>query len=281
VEVWALDPAEDHVAAINRDGLKLTGAVTCTGAVSARTRAQEIPDCPLVIIATKGTVTEAACAQAAPLLAGATVCSVQNGIGNEEVIAGYAPRVIRGVTLPAGRLTAPGVIEIVGPGPTWLGPFEPRPAPEGDITRLAEMLNAGGLHTTACADARPPQWTKLLFNAAVNPLCALTGMTHGQLIADPPMRALASQIISEGKAVAAASMITLEDDPEPLIDHAGRANHGHRPSMLQDVAARRATEIDTLNGGIVREGEAHGVATPVNALMRTLIREIERGWPPA
>jgi 2-dehydropantoate 2-reductase len=276
--VWALDPAQEHVTAINRDGLRLTGAVQLTGELAARTRAEEIPECSLVIVTTKGTMTEAACAQAAPLLGGATVCSLQNGIGNEEIIARYAPRVIRGVTLPAGRLSGPGVVEIAGLGPTWIGPFEPQPAPEGDIRRLAEMLNAAGLEAIACADARGPQWTKLLFNAAVNPLCALTGMTHGQLIDDPPTRALASQIVAEGTAVAAACDIALEDDPEALIDSAGRANHGHRPSMLQDVAARRATEIDTLNGGIVREGAAHGVATPINALMVTLILSVERGW---
>jgi 2-dehydropantoate 2-reductase len=277
--VWALDPAEDHVAAINRDGLRLTGAIELTGRLTARTRAEDIPACALAIVATKGTVTETACAQAAGLLAGASVCSVQNGIGNEEVIARYASRgVMRGVTLPAGRVTAPGVVEIVGPGPTWLGPFEPRPAPEADVARLAAMLNATGLETRACPDARGPQWTKLLFNAAVNPLCALTGMTHGQLIADPPMRALASQIVAEGRAVASACGIALQDDPEPLIDTAGRANYGHRPSMLQDVSARRATEIATLNGGIAREGEAHGVATPVNALVQTLIQAVERGW---
>jgi len=276
--VWALDPDAEHVAAINRDGLSLTGAVELAGRLSARTRADEIPACELVILATKGTVTETACGQAARLLRSATACSVQNGIGNEEVIARYAPRVIRGVTLPAGRLKAPGVIEIVGPGPTWLGPYEPRPAPHAGIDHLADMLNATGLDSHACADARPPQWTKLLFNAAVNPLCALTGMTHGQLIDDPPMRALASRIVAEGRAVATAAGITLDDDPESLIDSAGRANHGHRPSMLQDVTAHRATEIDTLNGGIVREGETHHVATPVNALIQTLIRGVERGW---
>ncbi len=279
--MWALDPAEDHVAAINRDGLRLTGAIDVTGRLTARTRAGEIPAPDLIILATKGTLTETACTQAADLLAGATACSVQNGIGNEEVVARYAPRVIRGVTLPAGRLIAPGMVEIAGPGPTWLGPFEPRPAPDAEVARLAHMLNAAGLETIACADARGPQWTKLLFNAAVNPLCALTGMTHGQLIGDPPMRALASQIVAEGRAVAAASGITLNDDPERLIDSAGRANHGHRPSMLQDVIARRATEIETLNGGIVREGEAHGVPTPVNALTRTLIRGLEHAWPGA
>ena len=93
----------------------------------------------------------------------------------------HVARVIRGVCLPAGHLTAPGVINMDGPGPTWIGPFEPRPASIGEIHRLADALNRAGMPTHARADARGAQWTKLLFNSATNPAAALTGLTHGEL----------------------------------------------------------------------------------------------------
>lgn len=278
LEVWAYDVSAEHVAAINRDGLRLIGAYNIVAPVRARTDPADIPPCALGIMATKGGVTAAAAAATAAIFADGALCSVQNGIGNEEVIARHVPRVMRGVTLPAGHLAAPGVIGVDGLGPTWIGPFEPAPAPADEVRQLAAWLNAAGLETIALADARGPQWTKLLFNSATNPLCALTGLTHGELIDHPPSRALAAALVAEGRAVAAASAITLQDDPDELIDTAGRQNHQHRPSMLQDVAAHRATEIETLNGGVVAAGQACGVATPLHEAIRALIHGLEHSW---
>jgi len=280
LEVWAYDVSPDHVGAINADGLRLTGHVELTGRVHARTDPAEIPPCPLGIVATKGTATEAAIAATAAVFAGeAAVCSVQNGIGNEELIAAFVPRVMRGVTLPAGRLTAPGVIHMDAPGPTWIGPFEPRPATAAQIEHLAGLLNRAGMETRALPDARGAQWTKLLFNASTNPLCALTGLTHGQLCELPDTRRLVGELLREGQAVADALGIVLDGDPGALVDEAARTNYHHRPSMLQDVAARRATEIATLNGGIVAAGREAGVPTPQHQAVVALIRGLERSWP--
>lgn len=223
-------------------------------------------------------MTEAAIAGAAGIFADGCVCSVQNGIGNEEVVARYVPRVMRGVTLPAGRLQAPGVIHMDAPGPTWIGPFEPRPAGSEEIAELAALLNRAGMETRALKDARGAQWTKLLFNASTNPLCALTGLTHGELCEHPPTRRLAGVLIEEGRAVAAALGIELDADPAQLIDEAARINHDHRPSMLQDVSARHATEIGTLNGGIVDAAREAGLPTPMHAAIVELISGVERSW---
>src|SRR5207302_7302101 len=116
------------------------------------------------------------------------------------------------------------------------------------------------------ADARGPQWRKVIFNASTNPIGALTGLTHGRVCEDAALRALVSQLVDEGKAVAAAQEIELDADPEDLIDHAAKPEvaYGHKASMLQDVEARRQTEIDYLNGGIVRFGREHGVPTPTH-----------------
>jgi 2-dehydropantoate 2-reductase len=280
LEVWVFDPAREHVDAINRDGLRITGAVELTGRVHGRTDASEIPDCPLGIIATKGTVTEPAIAATARIFPAGAVCSVQNGIGNEEVIAEHVPRVIRGVTLPAGQVIEPGVIRMIGPGPKWIGPFEPCPATFQEIERLAGWLNDSGLETRARADARGAQWTKLLFNACTNPLCALTGLTHGELCDYAPTSDLVDALLREGQAVAEKLGIELEEDPAELVYAAAKANYRHRPSMLQDVAARRPTEIATLNGGIVRAGADAGVEVPLHRAMVDLIRGVERSWDP-
>ncbi len=278
IEVWAFDPAQEHVAAINRDGLRLTGHVELTARIHARSVPAEIPPCGLGILATKGTATEAAIAATARIFESGAVCSVQNGIGNEEVIAGHVPRVMRGVTLPAGHLAAPGVIHMDAPGPTWIGPFEPQPALTDEIDRLADHLNRSGMEAHALLDARGAQWTKLLFNASTNPLCALSGLTHGQLCEYQPTRRLVAQLIAEGRAVAGALGITLDGDPDKLVDEAARVNFDHRPSMLQDVIARRATEIATLNGGIVRAAQPAGVPTPLHAAIVGLISGLEHAW---
>jgi 2-dehydropantoate 2-reductase len=278
VEVWAYDVSRDHVDAINRDGLRLTGCLELVGRVHARLDAAEIPACRFGLVATKGTVTAPAIAATGPLFAEGSVCSVQNGIGNEEVIARHVARVMRGVTLPAGWVARPGVIDVDALGPTWIGPFESRPAPMADIDELGELIAESGLPTQVMADVRGPQWTKLLFNAATNPVCALTGLTHAQLCAHPPTRALAARLVAEGRFVADALGIELGGDPDELIDEAARLNPHHRPSMLQDVTARRLTEIATLNGGIVAAAHECGLTAPLHAAIADLIDGLERSW---
>src|SRR5205085_8096896 len=132
------------------------------------------------------------------------------------------------------------------------GPFEPRAAAQDEIERLADACTRGGMPASAVADARGPQWRKVIFNASTNPIGALTGLTHGRVCEDPALRALVTALVDEGKAVATAQGIQLDADPEELIDHAARPDvaYDHKASMLQDVEARRKTEIDFLNGGI-------------------------------
>jgi 2-dehydropantoate 2-reductase len=278
VEVWAYDAAAEHVAAINRDGLRLTGRLELTVPVQARTDPAEIPPCELGIVATKGTVTRAAIAATAAVFADAAVCSVQNGIGNEELIADHAPRVIRGVTLESGGVEAPGVIHVDAAGPTWIGPFEPRPAWPEEVDRLGGLLARAGMETRVLADVRGAQWTKLIFNAATNPLCALTGLTHGALCAFGPTSRVVGELIGEAVAVADALGIALEEDPAELNARAARVNPDHKPSMLQDVLHHRRTEIATLNGGIVDAGRRAGVPTPLHAAVAGLIEGLERSW---
>jgi 2-dehydropantoate 2-reductase len=281
VEVWVYDLARSHVEAIDERGLRLTGAgeVHATR-VRATSDAAKLPACDFGIVATKAMHTEDAIAATAAAFADGAVASVQNGVGNEEAIAAHVARVIRGTTFPAGKILEPGVVQWDVKGDTTFGPFEPRPARAEEIERLADACTRAGMPAEAVADARGAQWRKVIFNAATNPLGALTGLTHGRVCERPDLRALVSALVEEGKAVAAAQGIALDADPEELIDHAARPEvaYGHKASMLQDVEARRLTEVDFLNGGIVRFGREHGVATPLNETIVALIKGVETSW---
>jgi 2-dehydropantoate 2-reductase len=281
VEVWAYDLAPEHVDAINRDGLRLSGAGDVVGRLHATSDAADLPNCDFGIVATKAMHTEAAIVATAPTFSDGCVATVQNGIGNEEVLARHVERVIRGTTFPAGKLVGPGHVQWDVKGDTTFGPFEPRPAPSGEIERLAEACTRGGMPTHAVVDARGPQWRKVIFNAATNPVGALTRLTHGRVCERPDLRRVVSALVDEGKAVAAAQGIELDADPEELIDHAAKPEvaYDHKASMLQDVEAQRLTEVDYLNGGIVRFGEQHGVPTPLNAAIWALVKGLESSWP--
>jgi 2-dehydropantoate 2-reductase len=281
VEVWAYDLNEQHVAAINEQGLRLTGAaeVHATG-VRATTRGEDVPPCEFGIVATKAMHTHAAVAATAPAFTDAAVASVQNGVGNEEAIAPHVARVIRGTTFPAGKVVAPAIVQWDVKGETTFGPFEPKPAGAHEIAQLAEACTRGGMPSIASTDARAAQWRKVIFNASTNPIGALTGLTHGGVCERSDLRRLVSGLVDEGKAVAVAQGIELDADPEDLIDHAARPDvaYSHKASMLQDVEARRPTEVDYLNGGIARFGREHGVATPLNEAVVALIKGMEHSW---
>jgi len=280
VEVWAYDLAREHVEAINANGLRLSGAGEVVGSVRATSDPGEVPACDFGIVATKAMHTESAIAATAAAFADGSVCSVQNGIGNEEALAEHVPRVIRGTTFPAGRVVEPGHVQWDVKGDTTIGPFEPSPPPFEEVERLAAACSRAGLPTEAVSDARGPQWRKLIFNAATNPVGALTRLTHGRVCENPGLRRLVTGLVDEGKAVAAAQGIELDADPEALIDHAAKPEvpYDHKASMLQDVEAHRATEIDYLNGGIVRFGREHGVPAPLNEAILALVKGLEASW---
>jgi 2-dehydropantoate 2-reductase len=278
VEVWAYDLAQDHVDAINERGLKLSGVGDLVGRPRATSDASELPRCDFGIVAVKSMHTGAAMAATAHAFADGAVCSVQNGIGNEELIAQHIDRVIRGTTFPAGHLIAPGHVGWDTAGDTWIGPFEPSPATMDEVDALADVVTRSGMPTRALEDARGAQWTKAIFNASTNPVGALTGLAHGEICDFEPTRRLISGLIDECKAVAGALGIELDHDPEEMVDHAARVAHDHKASMTQDVLAHRQTEIDFLNGAIVERGEEAGVPVPLNRAIWALVKALEDSW---
>jgi len=279
VQVWAVDPWAEHTEAMNAHGLRVTGLADFVATVHARTDGASLPTCDFGLVATKAPDTLAAVQGARAALANAAVVSVQNGLGNEEVIAGLVPRVIRGSIVTAGAIAAPGVVRYDAPGDSWFGPFEPRPAPMGEIERLARLLTDGGLRTHAVEDARGPQWTKVIFNAATSPLAALTGLSVGRVCTDTGLRPLVERLIAEAEAVCEQAGIVLTRSPREAVAEAIAEAYDHKPSMLQDVLARRPTEIDVLNGGVSAEGRRLGVPTPGHDAMVALVHGLERSWP--
>ena len=278
VEVWAYDPYQAHVDAINANGLRLTGKSDFVAKINAHSDAAEIPPCEFGIIAAKTLHTRSAMEATAHLFADGAVCSVQNGVGNEEIIAEYVPRVITGTTFPAGHITAPGVCNQDTGGSTWIGPFAPKPASMAEVTRLAEACQRAGLDVIAMEDARGALWTKLIFNSASNAMGALTRLPHGVACDQPGVRALMSALAKEGVAVADALGIVLDDDPDKMIDHGREVAYNHKPSMLQDVEAQRPTEIDALNVGIAEIGRKVGVPCPLNEAVAGMIKGLEHSW---
>jgi 2-dehydropantoate 2-reductase len=280
VEVWAFDLNNSHIDAIKKNGLQLTGAGELVSYPHATTDPRRLPACDFGIVATKAMHADAAIAATAHAFAQGAVASVMNGVGNEETLARHVERVIRGTTFPAGKVLEPGVVQWDVKGDTTLAPFEAQPAAPEQVARLADACTRGGMPATAVADGRPAQWRKVIFNAATNPVGALTGLTHPRVCERPDLRELVSGLVDEGKAVAAAQGIVLDADPEELIDYAARPDvaYGHKASMLQDVEARRQTEIAFLNGGISRFGREHGVPTPLNDAVTALIKGVEASW---
>ena len=280
VEVWAFDLFQAHVDAINASGLRLSGAGEVHARLHATSDAASLPQCDYGIVATKAMHAEPAIAATAHAFARGAVASVMNGVGNEETLARHVASVIRGTTFPAGKLLEPGHVQWDVKGDTTFSPFEPSPASMAQVERLADACTRGGMPSAAVVDARPAQWRKVIFNASTNPIGALTGLTHGRVCERPDLRALVTALVDEGKAVAAAQGITLDADPEALIDHAAKPEvaYGHKASMLQDVEARRQTEIDFLNGGIARFGRELGVPTPSHDTITALVKGVEASW---
>jgi 2-dehydropantoate 2-reductase len=147
-----------------------------------------------------------------------------------------------------------------------------------EVEVLAARLTESGMETLAMEDARGAQWTKLIFNAATNPIGALTGLPHGVACDVPAVRKVISGLVAEGVAVADALGIRLDSDPDKLVDHAREVAYNHKASMLQDALARRATEVAALNGGIVNFGRETGVPTPLHQAIWALVEGLEHSW---
>lgn len=279
VEVHAYDISREHVLAITERGLRVSGAAEFTVHLHATSRPREIPPCDFGIFATKSLHTRAAADAAAHVFASSgAVCSVQNGLGNEEIIAQQVRQVIRGATTLAAHLIGPGHAGFEFYSDIWIGPFEPTGTPYARVEQLAEIMNRAGLRVVPLRDARGAQWTKLIFNAAVNPIGALTQLHHGAAARFLPTSALYEAVLQEGESVAKALGITLHGDARKMIAEGAAAPGKRNVSMLVDALARRETEVDFVSGAIADLGEKLGVPVPLNRTLWALVKGLEHSW---
>lgn len=279
VEVHAYDISEEHTRAIREHGLRISGAAEFTVELHATSRPGEIPACDFGIVATKSLHTRAAIEQTAHIFSGSTpVCSVQNGLGNEEIIADHVRYVIRGATTMAAHMRGAGHARFEFYSNLWIGPFEPSGTPYGRVEELAALLNRSGLQVIPLPDARGAQWAKLIFNSAVNPVGALTRLHHGAAERFPPTSALYEGLLREGEAVARALGITLHGDMRAMIVEGANAPGKRNVSMLLDAMAERLTEVDFINGAIADCGEKLGVPVPLNRALWRLVKGLEHSW---
>jgi 2-dehydropantoate 2-reductase len=241
----------------------------------------DLPDCELAIVATKATQVETSFAAIGHKFDRGAVVSAQNGLGSEEIIAAHTRgQVIRGTTFMSGTRHSDTHVQLELNTATWLGPFEERHTPYDLVRDVAELVQASGLQAEALQDARPAQWSKLIFNASVNGVAALTGLPHSPFFADETHLAslghLLRALIEEGKRVAAAANVTLHEDPWEMNKIGARTNHP--PSMLHDVRRELPTEVDFLSGAIAREARRTGIEAPLHSAVYRLIKGKEASW---
>ncbi|WP_129627035.1 ketopantoate reductase family protein [Candidatus Oscillochloris fontis] len=275
-EVVLIDPWAAHVAAINADGLicAVDGVdqVRSVRAVATPDHAG-VADLALVLVKAHQTAWAAQVAQAI-LAPQGVVYTLQNGVGNREILAQVlgANRVGQAVTALGATLVGPGRVRHAGRGVTHIG-AAPLPHLAHD---LAALWGRAGLPAEVHADVESLVWGKLLVNVGINALSAILRVPNGALAQLPHARSLLSAAVSEAAAVATARGTTLPY-PDPVahtlaVAHATAAN---RSSMLQDVERHAPTEISTINGAVVREGERLGIPTPVNQVLMDLIMALE------
>ncbi len=272
VDVW-----EEHVRTINENGLIVEeeGRLR-TYRLPALTDPGSLGPQDLVIVFVKSYHTATAIRSAKNLFSGGTqVVTLQNGLGNAEIIAGEAAgtTVIAGTTSHGATVLGPGRIRHAGKGETVIGKVS---GGAGRLGEVAAEFNRCGLETRIADDIAGLLWGKLLVNVGINPLTALCKVTNGSLVEMESTLRLMEMLVGEGEAVARAVGVALPySDALGKVKSVARATGSNRSSMWQDIERGRPTEVDFINGAVVREGEKAGVPTPCNRVVTLLVKALE------
>jgi 2-dehydropantoate 2-reductase len=280
-EVLVLTRRQEHARALNEHGLRVTGRHDFTARVTAAADPRELPEFDVGIVATKANGVEEAAARLDGRFAAATIMTVQNGLGAEETVRRHGEwPLISAVTFMSGTKHSDTHVEYILDTPTWLGPYGATPFER--VEELAQLLVDSGLEAEALPDLRPAQWSKLIFNATVNGVAALTGLPHDAHFAaenaESDLGHLVHALVDEGKRIAAAANVELHDDPWEMNVLATKRGSAHYPSMLEDVEARRPTEVELINGALVREAERHGVDAALQTAVYRLVAAREASY---
>ena len=280
-DVFVLTRRQEHAQALNDRGLRVSGRHDFTARVTATADPGELPDFDVAIIATKATGLEQAAQSLNGRFADATIATVQNGLGAEEVVRRHGEwHLISAVTFMSGTKHSDTHVEYILDTETWLGPYGETPL--AFVEEAGELIARSGLKVEVLPDLLPAQWSKLIFNATVNGVAALTGLPHDAHFAaenvESDLGHLVHALVDEGKLVAAAASVELRDDPWEMNVLATKRGSAHYPSMLEDVEARRPTEVDLINGAIVREAERHAVDAPLQTAVYRLVAAREASY---
>lgn len=280
-EVWAFVRRPEHARALNEHGLHVSGGHKFHSHLRATHDPAELPKFDLGIVSCKGTQTADALSPVAHLFDNGAILSAQNGLGAEEIIANLAKTyVIRGTTFMSGTRYDDTHVKYELDTATWMGPFEPTNTPFSLVKEAADLLIASGLKAVALEDARPAQWSKVIFNSSVNAVSALTELPHTLHYAQEnqfnDLGHLLHDLIEEGKRVAAALDIQLYEDPWEMNKLGAQTDHP--PSMLYDIRNKLRTEVDFLGGAIAREAFRAGIPAPLHTALYRLIKGKEASW---
>jgi 2-dehydropantoate 2-reductase len=288
-EVWVLTRRPEHARALEEKGLRISGKHDFTARLRATTDAVQLPEVDLAILATKATQLEEAAAALEGRVPAATVMTIQNGLGAEEIVRRHGDwQLVSAVTFMSGVRRGDAHVEYELDTATWLGPYAGTATPFERVQEIERLLHDSDLAAVAFPDLLPAQWSKLIFNATVNTVSALTDLGHVSLFAreeEPTdLGHLVHQLVDEGKRVADAAGVTLHEDPWEMNVLAVRrgetqqSDYAHVPSMLEDVRAQRPTEVDFITGALVREAERLGVPVPFHTTMYRLVKGKEAAF---
>lgn len=289
VESLVLTRRQSHADDLNRNGLRVSGKTECHTRITASTNPADLGPVDLVIIATKANDVEPSAARMAGHFPHAYVMTIQNGLGCEETVARYGEwPIISAVTFMSGMRHSDTHVEYELNTATWMGPWLQAGASFDDTRQVAALIQKSGLVAETFPDLRPAQWSKLIFNSVVNSVAAVTNLPHIGAFAERESQTALGHLVyammEEGKQVAAASGIDLHEDPWEMNLRAvfqgqtGAAHYAHVPSMLDDVRARRLTEIDWITGSIVRAASKAGVKVPISETLYRLVKALETSW---
>lgn len=279
-DVVLFDVFREHVEKVCKDGLAIEDAATGDVVVArprASTEPQSVEGSDVLVVFVKSTATEDAAARFKELAGPRTiVLTLQNGLGNEEIIRRHfgAERTAAGVTSQGATFLGPGRIRHAGKGPTHISMADGN---NQKLASLADALNRAGFETHVEKDVASLVWSKLVINVGINALTALIGQTNGMLLRHEETKAIMADLVAEAVAVARARGVrfTYDDPLSTVYDVAGKTG-ANRSSMLQDFDKGRESEIDFMNGAIVREAAALGVPAPVNATITRLVKTLDR-----
>mgnify|MGYP001350131744 CR=1 FL=1 len=280
-EVWLLDKNKERAARINQNGVSLEGVSGIwTARVRVSSETKEIGEADLVLVCVKSYDTKQAIERAKPLVGEDTsVLTLQNGIGNTEILgeALGQDKVIGAVTSQGATLLGDGRIRHAGKGETVVGRMDGKIPVQ--IRSIRELFNKAGLETRISRDIKGVLWSKLIINAGINALTAITRLNNGKLVELEGTRRILREAVTEAARVAKRKRIKLiYDDPLAKVEAVCEATAANLSSMLQDVLRKRHTEIDFINGVIVRQAQELGIAAPVNSLLTDLVKTIEASY---